>query len=88
MSGSSPSPSCSTAGPVGTDTTAPFELDVDASQLPAGRHRLGIEAVDRLGGRKAAKPVRVSITPQEEPATLTATPGRSAACCESSRTGT
>ena len=60
--------------PVGTDTTAPFELDVDASQLPAGRHRLGIEAVDRLGRRKAAKPVRVSITPQEEPATLTATP--------------
>ena len=41
--------------PVGTDTTAPFELDVDASQLPTGRHRLGIEAVDRLGRRKAAK---------------------------------
>ena len=42
--------------PVGTDTTAPFELDVDAAQLPAGRHRLGVEAVDRLGRRKAAMP--------------------------------
>ena len=60
--------------PLGTDTTAPFELDVDASRLPAGRHRLGVAVVDRLGGRTAAKPVRVSITPQEEPATLTATP--------------
>jgi hypothetical protein len=60
--------------PLGTDTTAPFELDVDASLLPAGRHRVGIEAVDRLGRRKAAKPARVSIAPEQEPATLTATP--------------
>ena len=60
--------------PLGTDTTEPFGLDVDASQLPAGRHQLGVEAVDRLGGRHAAKPVRVSVSAEAEPATLTATP--------------
>ena len=60
--------------PLGTDTTAPFELDVDASRLPAGQHRLGVAAVDRLGGRIAAPDVRVRIAPGESPATLTATP--------------
>ena len=43
--------------PVGTDTTRPFALDVDASQLPRGAHRLRAEAVDRLG-RRACEPAR------------------------------
>ena len=75
-SGSSPSPSCSTARPLGTDTTGAVSSSTSTprSCRPAGTG-CGIEAVDRLGGRKAAKPVRVRITPQQEPATLTATPG-------------
>jgi hypothetical protein len=60
--------------PLGTDTTAPFELDVDASLLPAGKRRLGVAAVDRLGGRSAAPAMPVRVAPEESPATLTATP--------------
>jgi hypothetical protein len=59
--------------PLGTDTTAPFALDVDASLLPAGRHRLGVAAVDRLGGRSVGEDVQVRIAPAGS-AALTATP--------------
>jgi Right handed beta helix region/Bacterial Ig domain len=45
--------------PLGTDTTRPFALDVDASQLQAGAHRLRAEAVDRVGRRASSSPVRV-----------------------------
>jgi hypothetical protein len=45
--------------PLGTDTKAPYALDVDASVLPAGRHRLRVAAVDRLGTRTAGRAVRV-----------------------------
>ena len=45
--------------PLGTDTTVPYALDVDASLLPPGRHRLRVTAVDRLGGRTSGRAVRV-----------------------------
>lgn len=45
--------------PLGTDTSEPYALDVDASLLPAGRHRLRVVAVDRLGARSAARAVTV-----------------------------
>jgi hypothetical protein len=46
--------------PLGTDTAPPYTLDVDAGALPPGRHRLGVEAVDRLGGRASTRPVHVT----------------------------
>ena len=58
--------------PLGTDTTAPYRLDVDASLLPPGRHRLRVAAVDRLGARTTrargrshagAGPRRLTVTP-------------------------
>jgi hypothetical protein len=45
--------------PLGTDTTAPHALDVDASLLKPGRHRIRVQAVDRLGNRAASRPARV-----------------------------
>jgi parallel beta helix pectate lyase-like protein len=45
--------------PLGSDTTAPHRLDIDASLLAPGRHRLRVEAVDRLGNRARSRPVRV-----------------------------
>jgi len=46
--------------PVGTDTKAPFALDVDTSRLAAGRHRMRVTAVDRLGTRASGRAVRVT----------------------------
>jgi parallel beta-helix repeat protein len=45
--------------PLGSDTTAPYTLD--APVLPSGRHRLRVEAVDRLGNRTAGRPVHVRV---------------------------
>ncbi|HEX5621061.1 MAG TPA: right-handed parallel beta-helix repeat-containing protein, partial [Solirubrobacteraceae bacterium] len=45
--------------PVAADTRAPWAVDVDASRLEPGRHRLRVVAVDRVGGRSAAPPVTV-----------------------------
>jgi hypothetical protein len=47
--------------PLGTATTPPYTLDVDAGRLPHGRHRLAVEAVDRLGRRSSTRPVHVTI---------------------------
>jgi hypothetical protein len=44
---------------VASDTRAPWAVDVDASRLDPGRHRLRVVAVDRVGGRSAARPVSV-----------------------------
>ena len=38
--------------PLGSDTTRPYRLDVDPALLPAGRHRVSVEAVDNLGRRR------------------------------------
>jgi parallel beta helix pectate lyase-like protein len=66
--------------PLGTDTTRPFALDVDASQLPPGGHWLRAEAVDRLGRRSSSRSVWVRsvaaraavVTPGEMKAALEA----------------
>ena len=59
--------------PLGTDTTAPYSLDVDASRIRAGRHKLRVAAVDRLGGRTATRPLRVR-TSAEPTGVLAASP--------------
>lgn len=60
--------------PLGTDTTAPYSLDIDAGAVRRGTHRLTVAAVDRLGRRSRSRRVRVSADGQPTPA-LTATPG-------------
>jgi parallel beta-helix repeat protein len=59
--------------PLGTDTTAPYSLDVDAAAVRRGRHRLTVAAVDRLGRRGHSRRVRVRADGEPTPA-LTATP--------------
>jgi parallel beta-helix repeat protein len=59
--------------PLGSDTTPPYELDVDPSALPSGRHRLRVVAVDRLGRRRATAPVTVESAAARQEA-VTATP--------------
>ena len=44
--------------PLGTDTRPPYRLDVDASLVPSGRHRLRVVAVDNLGARTTGRAVR------------------------------
>ena len=39
---------------VGTDDTAPFEIDVDTTTVPDGEHPLAVEAVDAAGNRARA----------------------------------
>jgi len=58
--------------PLGTDTTAPYTLDVDASLLPPGRHRVQVEAVDRVGGRAVSAPARVRTGGQPHGITVSA----------------
>jgi hypothetical protein len=57
--------------PLGTDTRAPFRLDVDASLLPLGRHRMRVDAVDALGSRTTGGAVRVRAAGGRRPRTLT-----------------
>ena len=59
--------------PLGTDTTAPYRLDVDASLLPRGRHRLRVAAVDSLGSRTTGRAVGVSSGGRRAPAVTPAT---------------
>jgi parallel beta-helix repeat protein len=61
--------------PLGSDTTAPYELDVDAGGLPEGRHKLRVDAVDSLGRRSSTAPVEVT-TASSSTEVVTATPGR------------
>jgi hypothetical protein len=60
--------------PLGTDTVAPYALDVDPVLLGTGAHRLRVVAVDNLGRRSSTKPARVSISASRSPV-LTAAPG-------------
>ena len=57
--------------PLGTDTRAPFRLDVDASLLRAGRHRLRVVAVDAAGSRVGGRAVTVRTTPGKRPLAVT-----------------
>jgi parallel beta-helix repeat protein len=45
--------------PLGSDTTSPFQLDVDAGLLPRGRHELVAEAVDALYNMATTPPLSV-----------------------------
>jgi Right handed beta helix region len=49
--------------PLGTDTRAPFRLDVDASLIRKGRHRMRVAAVDALGTRRTGPAVTVRTIP-------------------------
>jgi len=49
--------------PLGSDTTKPYELDVDPALLPAGRHRLRVAAVDSLGRRASSRPTVLTVAP-------------------------
>ena len=58
--------------PLGTDTTKPYALDLDETEMPAGRHALAVEAVDRLGRRIRSSSVSVTGGRRGRPA-VTAT---------------
>lgn len=45
--------------PLGSVTTAPYTLDLDAGLLRQGKHRLRIVAVDNLGRRGSTRPITV-----------------------------
>jgi hypothetical protein len=51
--------------PLGSDTTRPYELDVDPALLPAGRHRLRVAAVDSLGRRASSRPTVLTVAPSQ-----------------------
>jgi parallel beta-helix repeat protein len=61
--------------PLGSDTTRPYELDVDPAALPEGRHDLRVAAVDSLGRRRSTAPVEVNIAASGRDV-VTATPER------------
>lgn len=60
--------------PLGSDTTAPYELDVDPAFIRPGSHRLRVDAVDSLGRRRSTKPVTVK-TAGSGSASVKASPG-------------
>jgi parallel beta-helix repeat protein len=60
--------------PLGTDTTAPYALDVDAGRLTPGPHRVRAEAVDRMGRRGTSRPASVR-TGGPAAGTLVTSPG-------------
>ena len=64
--------------PLGTDTRAPFRLDVDASLLRAGRHRVRVAAVDALGSRVNGRAVSVRTIPGRRALAVTPATFRSA----------
>ena len=57
--------------PLGTDTRAPYRLDVDASLRAPGRHRLRVAAVDALGARVTGRAVSVTTVAGRAPRTVT-----------------
>jgi parallel beta-helix repeat protein len=60
--------------PLGSDTTAPYVLDLDETEMPRGTHALSVEAVDRLGRRITSPSVAVAGGRRGRPA-VTAEPG-------------
>jgi copper-binding protein NosD/Big-like domain-containing protein len=59
--------------PLGSDTRAPYVLDVTPGLLHAGRHRLRVVAVDSHGRRASTRPVTVKVSPSRA-RLLTASP--------------
>jgi hypothetical protein len=60
--------------PLGSDTTAPYELDVDPAFIRPGSHQLRVDAVDSLGRRRSTKAVTVK-TAGSGSASVKASPG-------------
>jgi parallel beta-helix repeat protein len=60
--------------PIGSDTTAPYGLDLDPAFIPPGRHRVRVGAVDSLGQRRMTKPAAVT-TAASTSGIVTASPG-------------
>jgi len=63
--------------PLGSDTTTPYELDVDPALLPAGRHQLRVAAVDSLGRRASSGPTTLTVAPPAQSAVVKVSPGES-----------
>jgi hypothetical protein len=61
------------ARPLGSDTTAPYVLDVTPGSLRPGRHVLRVVAVDSRGRRAATRPIAVKVSPSRA-RVLTASP--------------
>jgi hypothetical protein len=59
--------------PLGTDTTAPYVLDVTPGLLRPGAHRLRVVAVDSLGRRRWTRPIAVTAS-RSRARLVTATP--------------
>jgi hypothetical protein len=59
----------------GSDTTAPYELQLDTARLARGEHRLRVEAVDSLGRRTRTQPLGVQMERSRDK-TVTASPGQ------------
>jgi copper-binding protein NosD/Big-like domain-containing protein len=49
--------------PLGSDTTRPYELDIEPELLVSGPHRIRVVAVDSLGRRAATAPRDVMVAP-------------------------
>jgi parallel beta-helix repeat protein len=61
--------------PLGSDTTAPFALDVEPGLLPQGDHRIRVQAVDNLGRRATSEAQTLKVEGTSE--VLDARPGAS-----------
>jgi hypothetical protein len=61
--------------PIGSDTTEPYALDVNAGLLPHGEHRLRVEAVDELARRARSQAITVTAR-RRTGRMLTASPRR------------
>jgi hypothetical protein len=59
--------------PLGSDTTAPYVLDVTPGLLRPGRHRLSVAAVDSRGRRASTGPITVKVS-RSRARVLTASP--------------
>jgi nitrous oxidase accessory protein NosD len=53
--------------PLGSDTTRPYHLDIDAGALRAGAHRVSVVAVDSLGRRASSNSTAVTVIARHAP---------------------
>jgi hypothetical protein len=53
--------------PLGSDTTKPYSLDIDAGALRAGTHRVSVVAVDSLGRRTRSSSTTVTVAAGRAP---------------------
>ncbi|HEY4095817.1 MAG TPA: right-handed parallel beta-helix repeat-containing protein [Baekduia sp.] len=65
--------------PLGTDTTAPYRLDLLPGALPRGAHAVRAVAVDRLGRRTTSRPATITTGPAAHQQATRPGPGLTAA---------